>query len=117
VAERRGLNEAELAKVSDGRVFSGRQSMPLRLVDELGAERQAVAWLEREKGVAKDLPVKDWKPHSEGGFKLWSALGIGAALVGLDDLAARLHAIGEAGAGYAGGGMLALWRPAPNDAP
>ncbi|MCE4223810.1 signal peptide peptidase SppA [Methylobacterium sp. C25] len=113
VAERRHMSDDELAKVADGRVFSGRQSVPLKLVDELGAERQAVAWLEKEKGVAKDLPVKDWKPTSGSGFKLWSALGSSAALVGLDDLAGRLRAIGSEAESYAGGGLLVLWRPAP----
>ncbi|MBB3902349.1 signal peptide peptidase SppA [Methylobacterium brachythecii] len=113
VAERRHMSADELAKVADGRVFSGRQSVPLKLVDELGAERQAVAWLEKEKGVAKDLPVKDWKPTSASGFKLWSALGSSAALVGLDDLAGRLRAIGSEAESYVGGGLLVLWRPAP----
>ena len=113
VAERRGLDEAQLAAVADGRVFSGRQSVPLKLVDELGGERQAVAWLEKEREVPKNLPVKDWKPKSEGGFKLWSALGLGADLLGLDGLAARLRAAEAETAELAGGGLLAVWRPAP----
>ncbi len=115
VAERRGLNEKELATVADGRVFSGRQSIPLKLVDELGGERQAIAWLEREKGVAKDLPVKDWKPKSEGGFKLWSAAGV-AGLLGFDGLADHLRAWSEESRGLSAGGMLALWRPAAGEA-
>ncbi len=115
VSERRKLNEEELAKVSDGRVFSGRQSIPLRLVDELGSEREAVSWLERERGVTKGLPVNDWKPSSDRGFRLWSALGLGVSLAGLDDLGARLAAIGEEQAGYAAGGLLVLWRPATSD--
>ena len=113
VAERRGMNEAELAKVADGRVFSGRQSIPLKLVDELGAERQAVSWLETAKGVTKDLPVEDWKPKSGRGLTLWSALGTGASLLGLNDLAERLDIVGEEGVVLARGGMLALWRPEP----
>ena len=113
VAERRGMNEAQLATVADGRVFSGRQSVPLRLVDELGGERQAVAWLEKEKGVAKNLPVKDWKPKAEGGLKLWSSLGTAAYILGLDGLAARLQALETETARLGEGGLLALWSPAP----
>jgi len=113
VAQRRGMSEPELAAVSDGRVFSGRQSVPLKLVDELGGERQAIAWLESQRGVAKDLPVRDWKPRAKGRFTLWSALGFGADLAGLDALGARLRRIGEGGAGLADGGLLAVWRPAP----
>ena len=109
----RGMTAAELAKVADGRVFSGRQSIPLKLVDELGAERQAISWLETAKGVTKDLPVEDWKPKSGRGLTLWSALGTGASLLGLNDLAERLDIVGEEGVVLARGGMLALWRPEP----
>ena len=65
VRERRGLSDDELAKVADGRVFTGRQSLPLKLADALGGEREAIAWLETEKGVAKDLPIRDWKPPGD----------------------------------------------------
>ncbi|GEP05538.1 signal peptide peptidase SppA [Methylobacterium oxalidis] len=116
VADRRKLSEADLAKVADGRVFSGRQSVPLRLVDELGGERQAVAWLETERKVAKNLPVRDWKPASESGFQLWSALGLGADLAGLEGLGARLRAIGSEASGIAEGGLMAVWRPEPASA-
>ncbi|MGU3285895.1 signal peptide peptidase SppA [Methylobacterium mesophilicum] len=112
VAERRGMDPGQLAVVSDGRVFSGRQSVPLKLVDELGGERQAVVWLENDKGVPKDLPIKDWKPSKESDFSLWLAAGVGADLLGLDGLAGRLRAVG-AQAETAGGGLLVLWRPEP----
>lgn len=112
VAERRGMDPGQLAVVSDGRVFSGRQSVPLKLVDELGGERQAVAWLEKDRGVPKDLPIKDWKPSKESDFSLWSAAGIGADLLGFDGLAGRLRAVGTQ-AETAGGGLLVLWRPEP----
>lgn len=117
VAERRRMSPAELAAVSDGRIFSGRQSVPLKLVDALGAERQAVAWLETERGVAKDLPVRDWKPKSEGTFTLWSALGFGADLLGLGGAAAGLRAVSDEAAHVARGGLLALWRPGRVEGP
>ncbi len=112
VAERRGMSDQQLAAVSDGRVFSGRQSIPLRLVDELGSERQAVAWLESERKVAKGLPVTDWKPRSESDFGLWSALGTAADLLGLDGLAGRLRGLESETRALTEGGLLVLWRPA-----
>lgn len=113
VAERRGMDGGQVATVSDGRVFSGRQSIPLKLVDELGGERQAVAWLESARGVQKDLPVTDWKPRSESDFSLWSAAGLGADLLGLDGLATRVRALGSEAEAAARGGLLVLWRPEP----
>ncbi|GJE58393.1 signal peptide peptidase SppA [Methylobacterium trifolii] len=117
VAERRGMDAGQVATVSDGRVFSGRQSVPLKLVDELGSERQAVAWLESARNVPKDLPVTDWKPKADNGFSLWSALGLGADLLGFEDLSARLARIGGEAQAAAQGGLLVLWRPAPETAP
>ncbi|GJD65486.1 signal peptide peptidase SppA [Methylobacterium frigidaeris] len=111
VAERRKMTPDQIKAVADGRVFSGRQSVPLGLIDETGSERQAVAWLEREKGVAKDLPVRDWKPRSDNRFGLFSAAAVGAGLLGYDDLAARLRQAGSETAGLTQGGLLAVWRP------
>jgi len=50
VRDRRHMDEATLQRVADGRVFTGRQGLELKLVDEIGNERTAVAWLAREKG-------------------------------------------------------------------
>ena len=79
VRERRGMNDEELAKVDDGRVFTGRQSLPLKLADALGGEREAVEWLVADKKLPKDLPVRDYSPNAGfGGFTLKS---LGAGLV------------------------------------
>jgi protease-4 len=61
VKERRNLDDAQLAKVSDGRIFTARQGLPLKLVDLIGGQREAIDWLVANKGVAKDLPVREWK--------------------------------------------------------
>lgn len=111
VKTRRGMSDQEVAVVADGRVFSARQALPLKLVDELGAERDAIAWLEKERKVAPNLPVRDWKATGPSRFSLWSAAAAGADLVGLPDLAVALR--GASGTVAAGEltGMLALWQP------
>jgi protease-4 len=78
VVERRKLDAAEIALISDGRIFTGNQALAAGLVDALGSEAEAVAWFESERGVARDLPVRDWKLPSEGsGVPFLSALGDG----------------------------------------
>jgi protease-4 len=57
VGERRGLTGEALARVTDGRVFTGRQALQAKLIDGIGGEREALAWLETERGVTPDLPV------------------------------------------------------------
>lgn len=59
VAERRGLEGKALDRVTDGRVFTGRQGMELGLVDALGARPEARAWLASEHSVSEDLAVRD----------------------------------------------------------
>lgn len=113
VKTRRAMSDAELAAVADGRVFTGRQALPLKLVDELGGEIQARAWLAQNKQVDADLPVHDWKPESSGsGLTLWSAAGAAADLLGQADAAANLRAMGAAGQAATLDGLLALWHPA-----
>ncbi|MGA2795580.1 MAG: signal peptide peptidase SppA, partial [Roseiarcus sp.] len=92
VRDRRHLSDEELAQVSDGRVFTGRQSLPLKLVDAIGGEREAIAWLEKEKGVAKDLPVHDWHPKTSLGLGLLgsaAAIADGFGLTGLANILKR----------------------------
>lgn len=59
VGERRGLSPDELARVTDGRIFTGRQALALKLVDALGAEPEIKLWLAIEKGLPADLPIVD----------------------------------------------------------
>src|SRR3984957_18506716 len=61
VKDRRGLDDEQLEKVADGRVFTGRQAVDLKLIDQLGDEKTAIAWLVAEKGVKAGLPVRDYK--------------------------------------------------------
>src|ERR1700758_5020498 len=61
VKERRGMDDALLEKVADGRVFTGRQAVDLKLIDQLGDEKSAIAWLVAEKEIKSDLPVRDFK--------------------------------------------------------
>jgi protease-4 len=60
VAERRSLELPRARELADGRVMSGNDAREAKLVDAIGGEDAAVAWLVSEKGVAKDLPVVTW---------------------------------------------------------
>ncbi len=113
VRERRKLGDAEIATVSDGRVHTGRQAVGLRLVDELGGEPEAIAWLEREKGVAKDLSVRDWRRRSESSsYGLWSASEALARAAGLETLAALIARAADQPLGLRLDAPMALWQPA-----
>src|SRR5438045_4174224 len=61
VKARRHLDDAALERVADGRVFTGRQGIALKLVDELGDERTAIAWLANTKNIDPKTPVRDFR--------------------------------------------------------
>jgi protease-4 len=65
VAERRNLPPEEARRLADGSVFTGRRALQLKLVDGLGGDAEARAWLETEKGVSGDLPLQEWKKDEE----------------------------------------------------
>jgi protease-4 len=110
VRERRQLDPATLAMVSDGRVFTGRQGIGLHLVDAIGEERDAVAWLETKRGVAKDLPVLDWQPSSGlSRFGLFGLAGQGARALGLGRLAGLIDALSQSAETQSLDGLLAIW--------
>ena len=110
VAERRPLSRTETLAVADGSVFSGLQALDLKLIDAIGGEDEAVAWLVRERGVAPNLKLKT-RTTSGGGSPLAFARG-GGTVLDLDG------AVGETleravkrvtGEGLFLDGVLALW--------
>jgi protease-4 len=113
VQTRRGMDAAQLEKVADGRVFTGRQSVDLKLIDQLGDEKTAVAWLVSEKKVKSDLPVRDFSltPKFSDLTFLRAATSVALEAVGLNTVAQQFG-IGQAVQQFGLDGMLALWRPA-----
>jgi protease IV len=115
VQSRRHLTDGELAAVDDGRVFTGHQGLGLKLIDELGDERAALAWLAKEKHVDAKLPVRDYRLQSRFGdlpFLHAAAMAVLDA-AGLDALARRFDIWGgDTAAPFNLDGLLALWHPA-----
>lgn len=115
VKERRGMDDALLEKVADGRVFTGRQAVGLKLIDQLGDEKTAVAWLVAQKDVKADLPVRDYKlsPRFRDLTFLRTAASMTLDALGLSAIARQIEQAGVAQAVDRLGldGMLALWQP------
>src|SRR6201986_4268259 len=116
VKARRGMDDAPLEKVADGRVFTGHQAVDLKLIDQLGDEKTAIAWLVAQKGVKADLPVHDYKLQPRFGDLtfLRTAASITLDALGLPSIARQIQPAGSMQAVDRLGldGMLALWQPA-----
>ena len=115
VKDRRQLDDAALDRVADGRVFTGRQGVQLKLVDELGDEKTAVAWLAKEKSIDPKTPVRDYRLRdrlSDLPF-LHTAAVVTLDALGLSALARRIETSGamQAIERLNLDGLLALWHP------
>jgi len=119
VKERRAMDDAQIDKVADGRVFTGRQAVELKLIDALGDEKTAVTWLETNKNVKKGLSVRDYKLEPRFGDLtfLRTATSITLDAIGLSGIARRIEQSGVSQAvdRLSMDGMLALWQPAASN--
>jgi protease-4 len=85
VAERRNLPMATARQLADGSIYSGRQALRLKLIDQVGGDEEARAWLATEKNISADLPLREWKPD-EGFASIFQARALAgiARLLGID---------------------------------
>jgi protease-4 len=115
VRTRRNLDPGGLEQVADGRVFTGRQALALKLVDALGHEQAAIDWLAKEKNIDPNTPVRDFRMTPRFGdlpflriaaMKLFDTVGLGALARLVEDWGA-VQAIERLNLD----GLLALWHP------
>ena len=115
VKNRRQLDDETLAKAADGRVFTGRQGLGLKLVDELGDEKTAIAWLVKEKNIDPKTPVRDFRLRDRfsdlpflhtAAVTVLEALGLGSFAQHIEEWGA-VQAIERLNLD----GLLALWHP------
>ena len=66
--------------MANGAVFTGRLALENGLIDEIGGEPEAIAWLESRDAALGDLPVRDWEVEDERPF--WARLVAGMASTG-----------------------------------
>jgi protease IV len=115
VRDRRKLEGEDLDKVADGRVFTGRQAIALKLADEIGREQEAIDWLEKTSKIDPKTPVRDWRLHPR--FSQFSLLHLGVARVldglGLGSLAPTFEMASalQAAEKLNLDGLLMLWHP------
>ena len=104
VAERRNLPRPAVLTLADGRILTGRQALDAKLIDAIGGEDEAVAWLDQTKSLPADLPVIDRFPLAQSG---WG--GIGKWLGSEARQAVGLSASGP----LALDGLVSLWQVGP----
>ena len=113
VGDRRKIEPSSVPGLTDGRIYSGRQAVELKLVDQIGDERAAMSWLTKERKVPAGLKIVDWKPTQESaGLFGWLFQSL-AASIGLS--AERIAGIaGQISATLKLDGLVSVWHPVAN---
>jgi protease-4 len=101
VASRRDLPRDEVARLADGRVYSGRAALQNRLIDGLGGLGEARAWLADSRGISPDLPLRDIPPEPPTGLLEGLGSRTFVALFGKSLFPERLKL----------DGLVSLWHP------
>jgi protease-4 len=111
VTKRRELKPDIVEQIKTGRIYTGRQALQAGLVDQIGDEDAAIAWLQEKRGVPKGLNVIDKKAErSFGAFAMHSAVrgasslfgGIFETILPVFASAPRLNYLD---------GLISLWHP------
>ncbi len=113
VSKRRNIDAPAVPGLTDGRIYSGRQAVELKLADEIGDERSAMNWLTKERNVSPGLKIVDWKPAAESsGWFGWLSQALGSAF-GLS-VERFAGVIGQISATLKLDGLVSVWHPASN---
>ncbi len=116
VEERRGIKPENIPGLKEGRIYSGREALSLNLVDEIGGEDEALAWLQEKRNIDGSLKVIDWDPATSSSFGLLSSLGaLGARFFG-GSQAAWTQFLGRDPTLATLGldGLVSVWHPSEN---
>jgi len=116
VEARRGIKPDDIPGLVQGRVFTGREAVELKLVDEIGGEDQAVKWLREKHKIDPELKVIDWKPKSSSSLGFLSAIrSIAGGLLG-DGEARLVRILGRDPSLSTLGldGLVSVWQPSEN---
>jgi protease-4 len=113
VSKRRSIDATSVPGLTEGRIYSGRQAVELKLVDAIGDEKVAMSWLAKERNVPSGLKIVDWKPAEESsGWFGWLSQALGAVF-GLS--AERLAGLfGQISSTLKLDGLVSVWHPASN---
>lgn len=101
VVKRRKLDETQVRALADGRIFTGAQALDAKLIDAIGGEKEAIAWLAKEHKIDKDTDIIEIEPKrkKQSVFSDFEQI-ISQSLFSIKNLPLRLD------------GLASIWHPA-----
>ena len=113
VKERRKISPGSVPGLTEGRIYSGRQAVNLKLVDQIGGERAALAWLNKEHGIPTRLKVVQWQPKDESAGFFGLLFDSASAILGVSGGKLALI-LDRASASLNLDGLASVWHPGSN---
>jgi protease IV len=114
VTTRRGVATKAIPGLEQGRIFSGREALTYKLIDEIGGEDEAIRWLETKRAVKPKLKLVDWRPRADSQIGLFRWLGqatLGAFGLG-QSTASMISTADSFRARLVLDGLVSVWQPA-----
>ena len=59
IKSKRNISDESIDQISDGRILSSTKAAELNLIDEIGTETDAIAWLRKEASLDDNVPVTE----------------------------------------------------------
>jgi protease-4 len=111
VKTRRKIDPATVPGLLQGRVYSGREALRHKLIDEIGGEDEVRAYLVKKRKVPANLKIVDWEPKKDLD---WPFSGASANF--LIRAVAGWLGVGTLNMRSTGGldGMVSVWHPVKN---
>ncbi|HEX5958271.1 MAG TPA: signal peptide peptidase SppA [Hyphomicrobiaceae bacterium] len=111
VRTRRRVDTKSISGLEEGRVYSGREALANKLIDQIGGEAEVVKYLEDQRGVPKGLNIVDWKPSRDSDWGIsrlaTKALARITGIAAIDQVAQLLS--DDRLASLRLDGMLSIW--------
>lgn len=107
VGERRKLGKTAVDRLSDGRVYSGRQALKEKLIDEIGTNLEARKWLAANKAIDENLETIPREPPP---LKPAAQFYIPVGKAAIDNITELLGIQSKIEAAKLDG-LLVLWQP------
>ncbi len=111
VRTRRGIDTGSVDGLQQGAVFSGRDALAHKLIDQIGGEPEVVKYLEEQRAVPKGLKIVDWKVSRDSDWGLvrlaTQALARATGIAAADELARLLS--DDRLASLRLDGLLSIW--------
>lgn len=105
VAQGRHMPVERVRALADGRPYTGRQALALGLIDQIGGEREAKAWLASRLHLPPTVPVEELKVAGPRDWRLRLMHGMLRVILG-DEWAGSVVS-----QGVALDGAVAIWKP------